>query len=111
MPGYNSNMAKVIEQDDQLILKLSVAEKIFALHFKQLKVSKNQLISKKGYAKPWSTEVLKGVRAPGTGFPYLILLGTMRYRGGKDFTAIYKKRPVNVYQFEDYDFKRWIVTE
>jgi hypothetical protein len=104
-------MAKVIEQDDQLILKLSIAEKIFALHFKQLKVSKNQLISKKGYTNPWSTEVLKGVRAPGTGFPYLILLGTMRYRGGKDFTVIYKKRPVNVYQFEDYSFKRWIVTE
>jgi hypothetical protein len=111
MPGYNSNMAKVIEQDDQLILKLSLVEKIFALHFRQLKVSKSQLISKKGYEKPWSNEVLKGVRAPGTGFPYLILLGTMRYRGGKDFTAIYKKRPVNVYQFEDYDFKRWIVTE
>jgi len=104
-------MAKVIEQGDQLILKLSLIERIFALHFKQLKVSKEKLLSKKGYAKPWSTEVLKGVRAPGTGFPYLILLGTMRYRGGKDFTAIYRKRPVNVYQFEDYDFKRWIVTE
>jgi hypothetical protein len=104
-------MAKVVEQDEQLILKLSLAEKIFALHFKQLKVSKDKLISKKSYAKPWSTEVLKGVRAPGTGFPYLILLGTMRYWGGKDFTAIYKKRPVNVYQFEDYSFKRWIVTE
>jgi hypothetical protein len=104
-------MAKVIEQGDQLILKLSFVEKIFALHFKQLKVSKDKLISKEAYAKPWSTEVLKGVRSPGTGFPYQILLGTMRYRGGKDFTAIYKKRPVNVYQFEGYDFKRWIVTE
>jgi hypothetical protein len=104
-------MAKVIEQGDQLILKLSLVEKIFALHFKELTVSKAKLISKEGYPKPWSTEVLKGVRAPGTGFPYLILLGTMRYRGGKDFTAIYRKRPVNVYQFEDYDFKRWIVTE
>jgi len=104
-------MAKVIEQGEQLILKLSFIEKLFAFHFKQLKVSKAKLISKKSYAKPWSTEVLRGVRAPGTGFPYLILLGTMRYRGGKDFTAIYKKRSVNVYHFEDYDFKRWIVTE
>jgi hypothetical protein len=104
-------MAKVIEQGDQLILKLSLVEKIFALHFKKLTVNKAKLISKRSYAKPWSTEVLRGVRAPGTGFPYLILLGTMRYRGGKDFTVIYKKRPVNVYQFEDYDFKRWIVTE
>ena len=104
-------MAKVIEQDDQLVLKLSLVEKLFALHFNQLAVSKEKLISKKSYAKPWSSEVLKGIRAPGTGFPYLILFGTMRYWGGKDFTAIYKKRPVNVYQFEDYSFKRWIVTE
>jgi hypothetical protein len=104
-------MAKVIEQGDQLILKLSLIEKIFALHFKKLTVNKAKLISKRSYAKPWSTEVLRGVRAPGTGFPYLILLGTMRYRGGKDFTAIYRKRSVNVYQFEDYSFKRWIVTE
>ena len=111
MPRYSRCMAKVIEQGDQLILKLSLIEKIFALHFKKLTVNKAKLISKRSYAKPWSTEVLRGVRAPGTGFPYLILLGTMRYRGGKDFTAIYKKRPVNVYQFEDYDFKRWIVTE
>jgi hypothetical protein len=104
-------MAKVIEHGDCLVLKLSLIEKIFALHFKQLIVSKERLISKKRYAKPWSTEVLKGVRAPGTGFPYLILLGTMRYKGGKDFTAIYKKRPVTVYEFTDYNFKRWIVTE
>ena len=104
-------MAKVIEQGNQFVLNFSFVEKIFALHFKQLTVSKEKLISKKSYAKPWSTEVLKGVRAPGTGFPYLILLGTMRYRGGKDFTAIYKKRPVTVYEFTDYNFKRWIVTE
>lgn len=111
MPRYSSRMAKVIEQGEQLILNLSLAEKIFALHFKPLTVSQEKLISKKSYTKPWSTEVLKGVRAPGTGFPYLILLGTMRYRGGKDFTAIYKKRPVIVYEFTDYSFKRWIVTE
>ncbi len=104
-------MAKVFEQDNQLVLKLTLVEKIFALPFKQLTVSKEKLISKKSFTKPWSTEVLKGVRAPGTGFPYLILLGTMRYRGGKDFTAIYKKRPVTVYEFTDYNFKRWIVTE
>ncbi len=111
MPWYSANMAKVIEQGDRMILKLSLIEKIFALHFKKLTVSKAKLISKKGYAKPWSAEVLQGVRAPGTGFPYLILLGTMRYKGGKDFTAIYRKRPVTVYEFANYSFKRWIVTE
>ena len=103
-------MAKVIEQGNRLILKLNPLEKIGAFHG-NLFVEKSKLISKKSYAKPWSSEVLKGIRAPGTGFPYLILLGTMRYKGGKDFTAIYKKRAVTVYEFADYSYKRWIVTE
>jgi hypothetical protein len=37
--------------------------------------------------------VLRGLRAPGTGFPGLIALGTWRYRGGKDFVAVYRGRP------------------
>jgi hypothetical protein len=32
MPGYNSNMAKIIEEDEQLILKLNLLEKIGACH-------------------------------------------------------------------------------
>jgi hypothetical protein len=55
--------------------------------------------------------VLKGIRAPGAGFPFLILLGTMRYRGGKDFAAIYGQRLVEIYTFKDGPFKRWIVTK
>jgi len=110
MSGYDLSMAKIIVDDTQLVLKLNWLEKIGALHG-NLVVDKSKLVSKNSYAKPWSAEVLKGLRAPGTGFPNLILLGTMRYKGGKDFTAIYKKRAVNVYEFKDYSFKRWIVTE
>jgi len=103
-------MAKVIESKDKLILKLSFWEKIFALH-NSLTVDKSSLIEKKVAQKPWSSAVLKGIRAPGTGFTFLILLGTMRYRCGKDFTAIYKKAPVEIYIFKDGPYKRWIVTK
>lgn len=103
-------MAKVIERDNQLILQLSWCEKIGGLH-KDLVVSKNNLIKKTVHKNTWSKEVLRGVRAPGTGIPYVILLGTMRFKGGKDFTAIYKRRPATVYEFKDSTFKRWIVTE
>jgi len=103
-------MAKVIERDNQLILQLSLLEKIGGLH-KDLVVSKNNLIKKTVHQNPWSKEVLRGVRAPGTGIPYVILLGTMRFKGGKDFTAIYKRRPVSIYEFKSGEFKRWIVTE
>ena len=103
-------MAKVIDQGNNLILKLSMWEKIGGLH-KDLVVSKDNLIKKTVHQKPWTKEVLRGVRAPGTGIPYVILLGTMRFKGGKDFPAIYKRRPVTVYEFKDSTFKRWIVTE
>jgi hypothetical protein len=103
-------MAKVIEEGDNLILKLTIWEKIGGLH-KDLVVSKDNLIKKTVHQNPWSKEVLRGVRAPGTGIPYVILLGTMQFKGGKDFTAIYKRRPVTVYEFKDSTFKRWIVTE
>ena len=99
----------MIEEGNDLILKLSMWEKIGGLH-RDLFVSKELLVKKTVFQNPWSKEVIKGVRAPGTAFPYAILLGTMRYRKGKDFTAIYKRRPVTVYEFKDYSFKRWIVT-
>jgi len=103
-------MAMVLEEGNNLRLSLSFWEKIGSVH-KDLVVPKDKLISKTVHQNPWSKEVLKGVRAPGTGIPYVILLGTMRYKGGKDFTAIYKRKPVTVYEFKDSNYKRWIVTE
>ena len=103
-------MAKVLEEGNNLRLSLTFWEKIGSFH-KDLEVPKDKLKSKKVHQNPWTKEVLKGVRAPGTGIPYLILLGTMRYKGGKDFTAIYKRKPVTVYEFKDATYKRWIVTE
>jgi hypothetical protein len=59
-------------------------------------------------ADPWSNRVLKGVRAPGTGIPLIIMLGTLRYSGGKDLCAIYKRRPNAVVTLKNGPFKRWI---
>jgi hypothetical protein len=67
------------------------------------------LIEIKGLDNPWSSEVLRGIRAPGTAFPYLILIGTMRYRRGKDFTVIYKREPVWVLEFKNEKYQRWII--
>jgi len=103
-------MAKVIESETQVHLKLSVLEKIFAFHG-DISIDKGLLIKKVMVEKPWRRDVLKGFRAPGAAFPYLILLGTMRYRGGKDFTAIYKNHPVEIFEFKNSPYKRWIVTK
>jgi hypothetical protein len=103
-------MAKVIESGGVLTLKLSRLEKIGALHG-DISVESNQLLSKTEVSNPWTKEHLRGVRAPGTAIPYLILLGTMRFKSGKDFCAIYKRTPAVIYEFTDTSFKRWIVTK
>ncbi len=102
-------MAKVIEQDGVITLRLSRLEKIGALHG-DISVASNQLISKSDVSNPWTKEHLRGTRSPGTGIPYRILLGTMRFKGGKDFCAIYKRTPAVIYEFKDAPFKRWIVS-
>lgn len=103
-------MASIEVRGNSITLKLSVWEKMGSFH-KNISVSKDKLIKKTVHQNPWSKDILKGVRSPGTGIPYVILLGTMRYKGGKDFTAIYKRKPVTVYEFKDSNYKRWIVTE
>ncbi len=102
-------MAKVIEKDGVLTLRLSRLEKIGALHG-DISVASSQLISKSEVPNPWTKEHLRGTRSPGTGIPYRILLGTMRFKGGKDFCAIYKRTPAVIYEFSDAPFERWVVS-
>lgn len=102
-------MARVIEQAEVMTLKLSPLEKIGAFHG-DITIASNQLISKTEVSNPWTSKYLRGFRAPGTGIPYLILLGTMRFKSGKDFCAIYKRTPAVIYEFADAPFKRWIVS-
>jgi hypothetical protein len=102
-------VAKIIEKDSVLTLQLSWLEKIGALHG-DISVASTQLVSKTEVPNSWTKEHLRGVRAPGTAIPYLILLGTMRIKGGKDFCAIYKRTPAVIYEFADAPFKRWVVS-
>ena len=103
-------MAKVTESATKFQLKLSVLEKIFALHG-DIWVDKSLLTKKVMVEKPWRRSVIKGFRAPGAAIPFVVLLGTMRYRGRKDFTAIYNRTAVDIYEFKDSAYKRWIVTK
>ncbi len=103
-------MAKVIESANQLQLKLSVLEKIFALHG-DIWVDKRLLTKKVMVENPWRRDVIKGFRAPGAAIPFIVFLGTMRYRGGKDFTAIYNRRAADIYEFKNSAYKRWILTK
>ena len=103
-------MAQIIEQGDNLVLSLSKAEKIAALHG-DLVATKSDLISRKVVENPWRSGLLKGVRAPGAAIPFYLLLGTMRYKSGKDFTIIYRNKPVELLEFKNGPYKRWIISK
>jgi len=103
-------MAKVIDDGEFLTLELSILEKVGALHG-DIRVAKTNLVKVEIEENPWQSTVLRGVRAPGTGIPFVILLGTMRTKKIKDFTAIYRRRPVEIYTFKDYEFERWIISK
>ena len=103
-------MAKVIDDGEFLTLKLSLLEKVGALHG-DIKVAKSSLVKVEIEENPWQSTVLRGVRAPGTGIPFVILLGTMRTKKSKDFTAIYRRGSVDIYTFKNSKFDRWIISK
>ena len=102
-------MALLVRDGDVLRLELSFWEKIGAFHSSP-HAPLSALESVTYYKSPWSMSVLRGVRAPGTGFPFVILLGTMRGRGYRDFCAIRGKRPAAVLRFSSSALSQWIFT-
>ena len=103
-------MAKVIEEGNDLVLKLSRLEKLGAFHT-SIRAPKNSLLEIKEMANPWSrSDGMKGLRAPGTGCPKVIMLGTLRKRKGKDFAAVYGRGSAKVYVFKGQSFSQWIVS-
>ena len=102
-------MAKVKVIGDQLILELSLLEKIFAFHSSP-QVAVTAVSNVEFVEKLWSNKVLRGLRAPGTGFPFVVLLGTMRGRKYRDFTAIKGRKAGVIISFSEGPFKRWIFT-
>ena len=102
-------MARLIREGNDLVLILSFWEKIGALHSSPrapiASVEKVEFPE-----KIWSSKTLRGVRAPGTAIPYVVLLGTMRGRGYRDFVAIKGREKGVIVTLNSAPFARWIFT-
>lgn len=96
-----------LEVDSGLVrLRLSLWESLGAIRTSP-EIAVTEIESVEVVANPWTNQLLKGVRI-GTGIPFVVLLGTMKYLSGKDFCAIYKRRPNAVLTLKSGPFKRWI---
>ncbi len=95
-------MASATLQDDTVVVRLGFLEKLGALHGGlRVPLSAIREVSVADTFVP-----IRGLRLPGTGVPGVIALGTRRYRGERDFTALYKGREALVMELEGYKYKR-----
>ena len=100
-------MAHLVISGEKVRLSLSILEILGAFHGSP-EVNLSEVESIELLDSPWVRDVLKGVRAPGTGVPFVVMLGTMRYLQGKDFVAIYRRKPAAIVTLKSGEFKRWI---
>jgi hypothetical protein len=61
-------------------------------------------------SRPTRGASMRGLRAPGTGIPGVIMLGTTRWKGVRDFDAVYRNRPGVVVELEGASYGRFVVT-
>jgi hypothetical protein len=102
-------VAQIARFGSYVILTLSPVEKVVALH-KSPRAKYSEIISIKKVDKPWKHKVLRGISAPGFGLSFLVSLGTWRLRKGKNFAAVYGRRPGYVITFHAGEFNQWIFT-
>ena len=102
-------MAKVVQVGDELILELSFWEKMGALHSSP-RVSAHSVEKVEFFDELWGSDTLRGVRAPGTALPYVVLLGTLRGRRYRDFVAMRGRGEGVVLTLRSGPFARWIFT-
>jgi hypothetical protein len=102
-------MAKVVKVADELVLELSFWEKMGALHLSP-RTSIDSIESIEFIDQLWGSSTLRGVRAPGTALPYVVLLGTLRGRNYRDFVAMKGRGEGVVITLKSGPFARWIFT-
>jgi hypothetical protein len=102
-------MASVIKEENELVLQLSFWEKLGALNSSP-RTSLDSIEKIEYIDQLWGSSTLRGVRAPGTAIPYVVLLGTLRGRGYKDFVAMTGRGEGVIITLKSGPFARWIFT-
>jgi hypothetical protein len=90
-----------------LVLRLRAMEKAEGAHG-DIRVPLSSVTAVRSVDDPWTE--LRGIRAPGTGLPNVIAVGTRRGKFGKDFAAVHGKGPAVVVELEGFDYQRFVVT-
>jgi len=83
-------MAELIVDDDDLVARLTLGEKIWGFHG-DVRVGLSSIVSVAPDPKPWLS--LRGWRMAGVTFTGRVALGTRRHGDGYDFCILHGVRP------------------
>ncbi|HST16566.1 MAG TPA: hypothetical protein VLK36_02785 [Gaiellaceae bacterium] len=101
-------MATLRREGGELVVKLNDLEKLGALHG-DVRVPWPAVTGVRVSESPFRE--LRGMRAPGTGLPGVIALGTWRGTGGKEFAALYRGGPAVIVTLESGEWRRLLVSD
>jgi hypothetical protein len=101
-------VAQIRVRDGEVEVRMSPLEEAGALHG-PVRVPLSAVTAARVVEDAWPE--LRGMRAPGTGVPGHIMLGTCRGSFGKDFCAVYQHRPTVIVDLEGAEFARLLVTQ
>ncbi|HEY7859612.1 MAG TPA: hypothetical protein VIC82_14030 [Candidatus Nanopelagicales bacterium] len=100
-------MAQILLAADTLSVSMTDVEKLEALHG-DVVVARSS-VTKARVASDGMAE-LHGIRAPGTGLPGVIAVGTWRDQGSKTFAVCHGRRPAVVIELKGEAYDRLVVT-
>ena len=100
-------MARLVIQGDRLVVRLSPLERLGALLPAQPSAPLAAVQSVQ--AVDCANRSIRGVRAPGTGLPGVIALGTWRHRAGKDFVSVHGRERGVVVELAGTGWSRFVV--
>ena len=103
----SADVAELQVDGDSLVLRLRALEKAEGMHG-EIRVPLSTVRAVRAVDDAWPE--LRGIRAPGTGVPHVIAVGTRRGNFGRDFAAVHGKGPAVVVELEGATYGRLVVT-
>ena len=101
-------MAHLSIDGGMLRLSLSRLERLAGLH-RDVEVPLTEVVEVHAVDDAWSA--LRGIRAPGTGIPRVLMIGTTRSKGLKDFSVVRGRGPAVVVTLSVGEFSRLVVSD
>lgn len=104
---YDPAVATFEIEGSELRLRLSFVEKLEGVHG-DIRVPLTAVSSVRSVPTAWPE--LRGIRAPGTGLPGVIAVGTRRGKFGRDFVVVHGQGPAVVVELNGDRYGRLVAT-